>query len=532
MGAASKAPVVITSAAYVTGELVAECGRLPPSFLPIGNRRLFVRQVEAMSPLASQLVLTLPRSFVVSEPDRRLLERLGVEVMRCADGIRLGDSLVRALHRCRLLSGPLIVLHGDTLLPEVEGQVLDSFSVAETSDYYVWAQYRTAPDGTVRIEDGLPSSESSREVLTGLFGFSDTSALLQCLSEHDYDFVRALDSYSERVGLRPKRMEPWLDFGHLQTYFRSRKRITTERSFNRIAVDRHALNKGGKDPEKLRAEAHWFRSIPESMRVHLPQFLGESETADYSYSLEYLYTMPLSDSFVFGRLPAYVWSHVFERCGEFLNTCRDHSPPDSFELDVGDLYREKTLRRLSDFFRRRGKDSDRDLRVNGRAVPSVRRLAEILADYVAPPGRCDLGVMHGDFCLSNIFFDFRSDRILAIDPRGYVGGRPSVFGDRRYDLAKLHHSVIGLYDFIVADYFDIEWDGDSLDLRIHCPRELGTIQDVFSEMNLGGYDTVDEEICAVSAMLFLSMLPLHSESIKRQDAFLANAYRLFEVIDR
>ena len=40
--------LLISSAAYVEPELEAEFGRLPPAFLPLGNRRLFVHQRMAL----------------------------------------------------------------------------------------------------------------------------------------------------------------------------------------------------------------------------------------------------------------------------------------------------------------------------------------------------------------------------------------------------------------------------------------------------------------------------------------------------
>ena len=64
-------------------------------------------------------------------------------------------------------------------------------------------------------------------------------------------------------------------------------------------------------------------------------------------------------------------------------------------------------------------------------------------------------IMHGDFCFSNILFDLNNLIIKLIDPRGSFGV-PSIFGDPRYDVAKLRHSAVGLYDFIVSGFFLLE----------------------------------------------------------------------------
>jgi len=41
---------LVMSGAYVTQELVAEFGQIPPSFLPVGNRRLYEYQFERIGP--------------------------------------------------------------------------------------------------------------------------------------------------------------------------------------------------------------------------------------------------------------------------------------------------------------------------------------------------------------------------------------------------------------------------------------------------------------------------------------------------
>ena len=46
-----------------------------------------------------------------------------------------------------------------------------------------------------------------------------------------------------------------------------------------------------------------------------------------------------------------------------------------------------------------------------------------------------------------------------IDPRGSFG-EYKIHGDKNYDIAKLQHSILGDYDFILNNLFDIEWKSD------------------------------------------------------------------------
>ena len=40
----------ITSGEYVESELFAEFGRIPPAFLPVGNKRLYTHQISQLAP--------------------------------------------------------------------------------------------------------------------------------------------------------------------------------------------------------------------------------------------------------------------------------------------------------------------------------------------------------------------------------------------------------------------------------------------------------------------------------------------------
>ena len=137
--------------------------------------------------------------------------------------------------------------------------------------------------------------------------------------------------------------------------------------------------------------------------------------------------------------------------------------------------------------------------------------------------------MHGDFCFTNIFFDARSQRIRAIDPRGFfLAGQPTTFGDARYDLAKFAHSVLGNYDFILSGRFSCSGvsSGD-LDLTFSEEASMSFLSAVAVEHRVAGRGISDIDVVAMTIHLFLSMLPLHKDCPERQDAFLVNTIRLF-----
>lgn len=88
--------ILITSAAYVDQEFVSEIGLIPPSFLPVQNRRLYELQVEMLreQDLNDDIHLSIPESFNINVYDEKKIKDLGVNIIRVPDGLSLGESVM------------------------------------------------------------------------------------------------------------------------------------------------------------------------------------------------------------------------------------------------------------------------------------------------------------------------------------------------------------------------------------------------------------------------------------------------------
>lgn len=521
--------LLITSGAYVGGELAIEFGRLPPAFLPVGNRRLFIHQHAVAGRHFDRVLLTLPASFSMGEHDAALLAERGMEVIRVADDQSLAASILAGLGEADV-SGPLAVLHGDTLIHDLPWDQVDAVSVAEATDAYRWAGCRIL-DGRVHDVFDLPEGElEPRPILSGFFHFADVNQLVLALAASGGRFVEGLRRYVARRPVEALAGPQWLDFGHLHTYYASRGRITTERAFNSLAVDRLVIAKGSRRADRMEAEAHWYEAMPGPLRIFLPNYLGRREVAGQpGYALQFLYTASLADLFVFGRLPEAVWVQIFRSCAHFLEEAARYPAPAETAADAMDLYLPKTLDRLADFAGQAGIDLERGWTVNGVAMPGLLEIAHRSAERITPPQPRHLSIVHGDCCFSNIMYDFRSRSVRMIDPRGQTArGHPTLWGDNRYDLAKLHHSIVGNYDLIVAGYCPAARPAPhQLSIGFPSTPNFASARSAFARV-FGSLQTADRDaIEAISIHLFLSMLPLHGDSPERQWALLANALRLY-----
>ncbi len=368
---------------------------------------------------------------------------------------------------------------------------------------------------------------------------------MKSLVESRGRFVDSIVSYNKKYSFVIDSSGDWLDFGHLNSFYHARTRMTTQRSFNELSINSRFVHKASVDKsKKIYAEARWFLDLPSILRLHTPILLDHNEggidNRGASYKLEYLYLLPLSDLFVFGRLKKSSWNNIFDGISQVLN---DFSSFDLSNLSIcfgefDDFYLPKTVGRLIEFQQQRQFSVlnekfafDKD----GLGLTLVD-IARDVAQYIRPVSTDNISIVHGDMCFSNLLFDSRVDAIKCIDPRGLTPrGDISIYGDVRYDYAKLYHSVVGFYDFIIAGKYNLEKNKilgvNVVKINFSESQEYyNPVVESFKSLILSRSKYEESEILAITIHLFLSMLPLHSDRPDRQDAFVANALRLYKML--
>ncbi len=524
---------LIMSGSYVGLELESEFGKLPPSFLPLGNKRLFKHQV-ALAPKDAEVFLSVPDSFNIPSVDIKWLEKNKVVVLHVPEGLSLGASLIAALNisGCNI-NKPLHVIYGDTLYKDLPiGDDVVSISTAKNS--YNWAILTEDNNHWIKGSDSNSLSPYSPQIIDGYFKFSNPRELIKNITQSNWDFLEGLNLYNNSVGLTTVDALNWLDFGHVNTYYRSKAEFTTQRAFNELMITPKWIEKSGIKSDKISAEAHWFNTLPARLKGHTPQYLGSTiVNGKVSYRLEYLHLTALNELFVFGKLPIPVWKQILNDCVDFLLLCtgfpkKPELPTNSLEA----LFSEKTAQRLTEYCLEKHINLDQKWRFNNYEPVSLRDILSKSKEYL-PKCRGEQTVIHGDFCFSNILYDFRSATVKTIDPRGINPlGEKTIYGDIRYDIAKLSHSILGMYDWIIAGYYEMELDQESINFHISENGENRDIRQAFVDLAQDKFKLTVQNLYAMQIQLFLSMLPLHSDNNTRQNALFANTFRLYHILIR
>ncbi|EGR0062812.1 capsular biosynthesis protein [Vibrio vulnificus] len=521
---------LIMSAQYIDKELQSEFGKLPPSFLPLGNRRLFQHQVK-LAPSDKDIYISVPESYDICEFDLNWLNKNKVNIIYTPEGLKLGESLIAAINLSEnRLDKSLCLLFGDTLFNEIPSNE-DVVSISTSIDEYEW----TIAENILSNDDINPfyNKEVSESAVNGFFNFSNPRQLLFALTKSKGDFFEGLKTYQKNTKLTTHLASDWMDFGHVNTYYRSKSNFTTQRAFNNLLITNDYIKKSSDKIEKIKSEANWFCEIPYSIRKYTPQYLGGGNKEEKAeYKLEYLYNTSVNELYVFSDISLNTWNKIVRLCVEFLKECRsEECKQDNHHANIlNSLFVNKTRARLQDFCDQRRINLSDVWIYQGKEF-SIQDILDISEAFL-PQDESPVSVMHGDFCFSNILYDTRSQKIKVIDPRGIdEDGNSTIYGDVRYDIAKLSHSIIGLYDLILAGYYDVKIDGGNIELNIYEKDKHREVQKNFISIIYKEFNISLNQLKAMQIQLFLSMLPLHFDDTNRQNALFANAFRLcYEII--
>lgn len=500
--------ILITSAKYLPIEFQLEIGKLPPSFLPLGGKRLYEYQTKLFCDLQERIILSLPMSFNLDKADEVKLAELGVETLFVPEHLTLGESIVYCLNMNMPIKETLRILHGDTYFDFLAfGD--NSLTINQVENNYDWEYFSK----DFKSENSFANDNPF--IISGYFEIKNTYVLVQSILKSGYDYIQGLKLYSQKYPFFVLENETWKDFGIVASYFYYKRIVTTQRVFNRLVIKDGYCFKSSDMDFKIAGEIEWFRNFPKNLDLNIPRFHNIDSS---SYKIEYLYLNTLSEIFVFGRLPAIAWHKIFLQVKSFLDKL--HSIETSQKVDVN--YSKKTKERLQCFLKSHHLNEEILWKIDGLKVSLAEILKDIDSCILSPK---HFGFIHGDFCFSNIMYDFKSNRIKTFDPRGLdFSGKVTPFGDARYDVAKLAHSCLGLYDFIIAGLFECEIKDYEIKLNILAPQTIVAIQEIFLEIFC---PQNKKEIYCIMIHLFLSMLPLHADDPKRQMGLFANAFRLY-----
>lgn len=536
---------------------------MPKAMLPLHNKPIIGWHLDKLIEEGITevcIIVGYKKEKLINYVDKFYMDKLNItyveqtELKGLAHAVGLGIAGIKENYKDEYNNLKLLIILGDTIIKDkLESLIALDFSwigYKNVEDYKRWCLMKTDESNIIKEFIDKPDVDpGTRKAVIGIYFFGDIAELEKDIDyiiekdikiKNEYQLSSAMKIYMEKDSLMfAEEFTEWFDCGEVETFNNTRKNIA--RHFNSIEVtDDSTIIKRSENEKKIAQEINWYLNIPNKLRVYIPQLIDYSIIKDKTfYELEYINFTPMQELFLYNLPDMPEWDKFFSNIFNMVERFNLYSTKARYNTTehLRDILVEKTNKRISELLRQNDfwpeiftSDS---IRINGKLYKNYKLLENKLSDYVEKNILENSAqfwqIIHGDLFFGNMLYDVNSNTLKVIDPRGNFG-LDGVYGDIRYDLAKLNHSIMGKYDFIVNGLYAItlENENEFEYMMYDNPRHI-EIENMFKEhLEKAGYNY--EHVLFLTGMLFLSMIPLHSENLNNQKMFYFKAIEIFNKI--
>ena len=520
--------------------LILTAGKIDYTHLPFG-----MHQSNATIPLNGKPVISwilddliqkrhTDISVVVRSENIRLKQllqkhyskRIQLDVISTVRSHSILDSLYDGLSQIIETNESVQVILGDTLIYDSFEHMQDTLFVAPVKNSENWCVVKTNEQGyLIDLIDKKEIPGDHHNALCGYYHFSSVKILMTCVNDcrkrGSTELSDVLLEYHNRCTLTLRNADSWFDFGHLESFIKSKKSLLKPRHFNQLSIDPilNTITKVSAKSEKLIDELNWYLLLPEELKTLTPRILTKmNENNEVSITQEFYGYPGLSELFVYGDLSTFIWESIIDYLFQIHGIFKQYEKP-AKKACLIDMYQTKTSERLQqllkqDVFWEEIWNKDYII-INGIEYLNIQNCLSKLNNQIEQLVNTNVfHIIHGDYCLSNILYDLNNQIVRLIDPRGSFGEK-GIYGDSRYDIAKLRHSLVGLYDYIVGDLFHITTTETGFDYELFEDDKNSFLAHYIDKCIMAnGYNLND--IRLIEGLLFLSMIPYHLDYKERQ----------------
>jgi len=315
------------------------------------------------------------------------------------------------------------------------------------------------------------------------------------------------------------------------------------RAYNRFEIDTtKGIIRKLSSTERLRDEIWYYNKLNAEHPEHavlFPRIIDSTSHIQNEYWMDLeLYDYPNVGSYLFGDGVMPSWADFFISLRNILTEWSTIHPRNRWTTEevrqaALDMYITKTEREYHNFHKGWRDKFDNlfvdqidsgTLSINGMTYQVFETIWPQIKQYIHD-NMLDFtpSLMHGDCCFSNILYGQNKNLIRFIDPRGSFG-ETDIYGDIRYDVAKLYHSIDGTYEAFITDKFTVRVNNNIYEMDIKSNEELNLAQNEFEHIFFPTFNK--KEIKIIQGCIFIGMCARHYDSMERQRAMYLTGTRL------
>ena len=367
----------------------------------------------------------------------------------------------------------------------------------------------------------------------GAYYFDDSTLFNRCVNEaihsgitikNEYQISTIIELYNKEKQVYVKILDDdndWLDFGELDTYNTNRRRIHQCRFFNNIQYNDDVVYKTSDlNKQKIQREIFWYLALPNELKKFAPKLISfDLDDTKPKYSIEYCNGTTLQESWLYSNFKDEMWSKILNRLLLIIDRFKEVS--NECKIDFYSFIKNQLKSRvdLDKFF-----EGD-TIKINDKEY-DLNELKVFFNEYLLKRQsrfeNANASICHGDMVFSNIIYDIATDNVKLIDPRGNFCGN-ILYSDVRYDIAKLTQCIVGDYDYIVNDLCKLTEDGYKIFLDKPQKFKMSLFDAITKNYN-------KNDILFITAIQFMTMIPLHKESEVHQIVMRYKAIELLSLL--
>jgi dTDP-glucose pyrophosphorylase len=528
---------IVLSAGGVSPTLRSAYGAISSAMLPVGGRPVIQRSLEYLRQHGFRRVIigTNPHTERLRKFVSQVFERhFDVHFVQITLERGPGGTLLECLKHNACPDSVTIVL-GDTLFEfpqNMEKLNLKNYVLTanDAPDSTRWCYADVSSESKVlELKDKPGINPKNHQILIGVYHTDNKNIGLEALEAYNegqrLELRHFIEPYIYNQTLFAYPAAEWSDCGNVDLLSGSRRRILKTREFNEIVLDelRGTLTKRSRNKLKLVDEINFYRLLPKDLQCFFPRVLDFSIAPENVFmTLEYYGYPTLSELWTFEEYDPRTWQKIFCRIREVIRCFEDYAMPMPAST-IKDFYWNKTIDRVdafknqSDIFSQLVRS--KSLYINDVEMLGWPKIKEWVHDRIKSISKnCKPQITHGDLCFANILYDPLSQALKLIDVRGSFGSN-GLYGDPRYDVAKLLHSIDGGYDLIIHDMFNVVQNGTRINIEQFFPATKNDVISAFTECFEDDFNMNDVRF--IEGLLFISMCPLHKDNPERQVAMFA-----------
>lgn len=508
------------------------------SMVPIASKPLISYLLdqlieEGMNDVA--IIVGYKKETIIDYVDMFYKDKLNITYIEQKELLGLNHAIYETINQMDIeeYSGIFIML-GDAIFTNNKIYKFDKSYIAckIMPDYSRWCiAVKDNNDNLVKLLDKPQSMPEINLALVGAYYFDDSTLFKNSVIEainsgitikNEYQISTAIEIYNKVKKINILTLtdeDDWLDFGELDQYNKNKRKINQSRFFNSVKYnDDIVLKKSDENKIKIQREIMWFLAMPKKLHKYFPDLISYNlDDTNPEYSIRYCEGNTIQEMWLYSNFNDELWIKILTRVMNAINDFKKNSNEKKIDFYSFICNQLKKRVDIDEFF------AGDTLKINN-VTYDLNKLKEFFNSYLKQSNirftDSNSYICHGDMVFSNILYNIATNDIKLIDPRGNFCEN-IIYGDIRYDIAKLTQCIVGDYDYIVNDLFTLTDNG----YKIYMAKS-NTLKDTLFSFITKEYDRRD--ILFLTAIQFMTMIPLHKENKNHQTMM---RYKAIEILD-